>query len=73
MLKSLTSRKRAWTQHQWIRLIAGSMVLVSLSLSLSHPSWLWLTAFVGLNLLQSAFTNWCPLIVLLTKMGVREG
>jgi len=73
MLKPLTSRKQPWTQHQWIRLIAGSIVLVSLSLSLSHPSWLWLTAFVGLNLLQSAFTNWCPLIVLLRKLGVREG
>lgn len=72
MLKPITSRKPSWTQHQWIRLIAGSMVLVSLSLSLINPNWLWLTAFVGLNLLQSAFTNWCPLIVLLKNMGVRE-
>ncbi|MCU0568745.1 MAG: DUF2892 domain-containing protein [Oculatellaceae cyanobacterium Prado106] len=49
------------------------MVLTSLSLSLTNSNWLWLTAFVGLNLLQSAFTNWCPLIVLLKKLGVREG
>jgi hypothetical protein len=68
----MTNRQQSWTQHQWIRLIAGSMVLTSLSLSFINPNWLWLTAFVGLNLLQSAFTNWCPLIVLLKKLGVRE-
>jgi hypothetical protein len=43
-----------------------------LALSLINPNWLFLTAFVGLNLLQSAFTNWCPLLVLLKKLGVRE-
>jgi hypothetical protein len=48
------------------------MVLLSLSLSLINLNWLFLTAFVGLNLLQSAFTNWCPLIVVLQKLGVRE-
>jgi hypothetical protein len=52
-------------------LVAGSIVLISVSLSLINPNWLFLTAFVGLNLLQSAFTNWCPLIVLLKKLGVR--
>ncbi|MBI4781699.1 MAG: DUF2892 domain-containing protein [Oscillatoriophycideae cyanobacterium NC_groundwater_1537_Pr4_S-0.65um_50_18] len=72
MLEPITSHKQPWTQHQWIRLIAGSIVLISLSLSLINPRWLFLTAFVGLNLLQSAFTNWCPLIVLLKKLGVRE-
>jgi hypothetical protein len=72
MPKLITSHTQSWTQHQWVRLIAGSIVLTSLSVSLSHPAWLWLTAFVGLNLLQSAFTNWCPLIVLLKKLGVRE-
>jgi len=71
MLKPMNSRQRSWTQHQWIRLIAGSIVLISLTLALSNPAWLWLTAFVGLNLLQSVFTNWCPLIVLLQKLGVR--
>jgi len=71
MLKPMNSRQQSWTQHQWIRLIAGSIVLVSLTLALSNPAWLWLTAFVGVNLLQSAFTNWCPLIVLLQKLGVR--
>jgi hypothetical protein len=71
MLRSVNSRKQPWTQHQWVRLVAGSIVLISLSLSLINPNWLFLTAFVGLNLLQSAFTNWCPLIVLLKKLGVR--
>jgi len=71
MLRSVNSRKQPWTQHQWVRLVAGSIVLISVSLSLINPNWLFLTAFVGLNLLQSAFTNWCPLIVLLKKLGVR--
>jgi hypothetical protein len=71
MLKSIDRRQQSWTQHQWVRLIAGSVVLMSLSLSLINPTWLWLTAFVGLNLLQSAFTDWCPLIVFLKKLGVR--
>jgi len=61
-----------WNQSQWVRLVAGTMVLLSLSLSLLNANWLFLTAFVGLNLLQSAFTNWCPLIVILQKLGVRE-
>ena len=73
MLKSMSKPKPSWTQHQWIRLIAGSMVLISLLLALINPNWLWLTAFVGFNLLQSAFTKWCPLIVVLKKLGVREG
>ena len=71
MLGSVNSRKQPWTQHQWVRLVAGSIVLISVSLSLINPNWLFLTAFVGLNLLQSAFTNWCPMIVLLKKLGVR--
>lgn len=73
MLKSMLRRKPPWTQHQWVRAVAGSMVLISLLLSLVHHNWLWLTAFVGLNLLQSAFTQWCPLLVILKKLGVREG
>lgn len=71
MLKAM-KRKQVWTQHQWIRLVAGSMILLSLGLSLTNQSWLFLTAFVGLNLLQSAFTSWCPLIAVLQRLGVRE-
>jgi hypothetical protein len=62
---------QSWNQSQWVHLVAGSMVLLSLSLSLINTNWLFLTAFVGLNLLQSAFTKWCPLIVVLQKLGVR--
>jgi hypothetical protein len=53
---------------------AGSVILVSLLLAHYHsPYWLWLTAFVGLNLLQSAFTGFCPLAVVLKKMGKQSG
>ncbi|MCL1491675.1 MAG: DUF2892 domain-containing protein [Pseudanabaena sp. Salubria-1] len=68
----MISRNQSWNQSQWVRLVAGSMVLLSLSLSLMNTNWLFLTAFVGLNLLQSAFTKWCPLIAVLQKLGVRE-
>ena len=54
-----------------LRGIAGSFILVSLLLAYYvHPGWLWFTAFVGANLLQSAFTNWCPMMWLLKKAGV---
>ncbi|HYM02734.1 MAG TPA: DUF2892 domain-containing protein [Stellaceae bacterium] len=53
---------------------AGTMVLVSLILSqIASPYWLLLAAFVGLNLLQSAFTGFCPLAIMLRKIGVRPG
>ena len=51
-----------------LRGIAGTFVLISLLLAhFVHPGWLWFTAFVGANLLQSAFTNWCPMISILKK------
>lgn len=54
-----------------IRALAGTMILVSLALShYVHPNWLWLTAFVGANLLQSAFTGFCPAETILKKLGV---
>ncbi len=53
---------------------AGTMILLSLLLSqLVSPWWLLLAAFVGLNLLQSAFTGFCPLAIILKKLGVRPG
>ncbi|HTG83034.1 MAG TPA: DUF2892 domain-containing protein [Geobacteraceae bacterium] len=56
---------------RWLRLIAGFFVLLSLALAHFHnPNWLWFTAFVGLNLFQSAFTNWCPMMSILGKLGV---
>jgi hypothetical protein len=61
------------TVDRAVRLIAGVMVLVSLALARwVSPNWLWLTAFVGLNLLQSAFTNWCPAMTIFRKMGLPE-
>ena len=59
--------------NQWLRAIAGFFVLLSVALGLFvHPNWYWFTAFVGLNLLQSAFTKWCPMITFLRKLKVRE-
>lgn len=61
------------TIHRILRLVAGFLVLAGLILSqLVDPKWLWLSAFVGLNLFQSALTDWCPLITILKKMGVPE-
>lgn len=56
-----------------VRLLAGVMILLSLGLAyyFSHY-WLWLTAFVGLNLLQSAFTNWCPAMSIFRAMGLKD-
>lgn len=54
-----------------LRIIAGTFVMISLALAhFHHPNWLWFTAFVGLNLFQSGFTNWCPMITFLEKLGV---
>ena len=61
------------TMENYIRAIAGSFVLISLILHRVHsPYWLFFTAFVGLNLLQSAFTGFCPLVNILRKLGVKE-
>jgi hypothetical protein len=60
--------------EQWIRLIAGTFILLSLALSQVHSVyWLWFTAFVGANLFQSAVTRWCLMEDILRKLGVREG
>lgn len=57
--------------EQWIRAIAGTMVLISLILAVTQSHyWLFLTAFVGLNLLQSAFSQWCLMEDILAKAGV---
>lgn len=58
------------TLDRYLRLIAGAFVLASLALGyLVSPLWYLFTAFVGLNLFQSAFTNWCPMMTLLRKFG----
>jgi len=54
--------------------IAGLFVLTSLALAYFHSQyWLWFTAFVGANLLQAAFTGFCPLAIVLKKMGRQPG
>lgn len=64
---------------QIVRLFAGLMILLSLALGVPgsplfvHLGWLGLAAFVGLNLLQSAVTHWCPLEIILRKLGVQAG
>lgn len=62
-----------FTVERSLRLIAGFFVLLSVALGYwVSPYWLLFTAFVGLNLLQSAFTDWCPMMTLLRKLGVPE-
>ncbi len=61
------------TINEWLRGIAGTFVLLSLALGwFVHPGFFLFTAFVGANLLQSAFTKTCPMMVFLRKLGVRE-
>ena len=59
--------------ERWLRCIAGSFIIVSVLLARYHsPYWLYFTCFVGLNLLQSAFTHWCPMMTILKKLGVKS-
>ena len=60
------------TVEAGLRCMAGIMILLTLLLAHVHsPAWLWLTAFVGVNLLQSAFTGWCPAMVILRRLGFK--
>jgi hypothetical protein len=60
-------------KNRIIRAIAGSFILISLVLSIYvSPNWLWFTAFVGANLLQSSITKWCLMEDILTKLGVKD-
>jgi len=61
------------TVERAVRLMAGIMIIISLALAhYLSPYWLWLTVFVGFNLLQSAFTKWCPAITIFRVMGLRQ-
>ena len=60
------------TIERWLRLIAGAFVATSVVLGIFvNPGFLWFTLFVGLNLFQSAFTGWCPMMTILRRAGVR--
>ncbi|MDQ6952881.1 MAG: DUF2892 domain-containing protein [Mariprofundaceae bacterium] len=68
------------TIQRAIRIIAGSFIMLSVCLSslyngvnLSEPTWLWLTLFVGVNLFQSGFTQWCLMEKILSKLGLKHG
>ncbi|GAO36555.1 sulfurtransferase [Sulfuricella sp. T08] len=66
------------TINRIVRIVAGFFVLLSLGLGVSgspifvNANFLWFTAFVGANLFQSGFTNLCPLVSILKKIGVKE-
>ncbi len=61
------------TVERAVRMIAGVFVLLSLALGYYvRPYWYLFTAFVGLNLFQSAFTNWCPMMTILRKFGMKS-
>lgn len=61
------------TVERYLRLMAGGFVLASLLLGYyQSPYWFLFTGFVALNLIQSAFTNWCPMMTFLRKLGVKE-
>jgi hypothetical protein len=69
-----SAREGGATIDQWVLRAAGMFVLASLVLSQLHDiRWLWFTAFVGANLFQASFTGFCPLAMVLRKLGVRPG
>jgi len=67
------------TSWQLVRVVAGSFILISLALGVPQSPlflsgyWLWFTAFVGANLLQSGFTRWCLMEVIMRKLGASAG
>src|SRR6516162_9175620 len=72
--KTMAYRAGPMSIDRVVLAFAGTLVLISLALSQIHsPYWLWLTAFVGANMLQSAFTGFCPLVKVLKRLGVRPG
>ncbi len=66
-------QEKSMSMERWIRLIAGSFILISLGLAhWVNPNWLWFTAFVGANLFQSSLTRWCLMEDILSKAGVAK-
>lgn len=62
------------TIDRWVMAVAGLFVLSSVALAVVHSlNWLWFTGFVGANLLQASFTGFCPLAMILKKLGVKPG
>jgi hypothetical protein len=72
--RDLETGRSAMNLDRAVLAFAGSMILASLLLAhFVSPMWLWLTAFVGANLLQSAFTGFCPAAILMRRFGLRAG
>jgi phosphoglycerol transferase MdoB-like AlkP superfamily enzyme len=68
------------TVERLVRIIAGLFIMLSLALAhfsgsvdMTKISWLWFTAFVGFNLFQSGFTRFCPMDIMLKKVGIKTG
>ena len=62
------------TMENAIRILAGTFVLASVALAhWANPNWIWLAVFVGVNLIQSAFTHFCPAEMIFRKLGVGGG
>lgn len=62
------------TIDRMVLVMAGVIILLSVLLAVyHHMNWLWLTGFVGINLLQSAFTGFCPAAIIFKKMGIQAG
>ena len=60
-------------KNRIVRAVAGTFVLISLMLAIyANINWLWFTAFVGVNLLQSSFTKWCLMEDILSKFGIKD-
>jgi hypothetical protein len=60
-------------KNRIVRAVAGTLILISLLLAIYvNQNWLWFTAFVGANLLQSSITKWCLMEDILTKLGVKD-
>ena len=66
------ARERGWAVEAAVRGVAGTLILASLLLALRDLRWLWLTAFVGANLLQSSLTGWCLMSNLLALASSRN-
>jgi hypothetical protein len=60
------------TINEALRLIAGTMILLSLYFAVTLSiNWLWFTGFIAVNLMQSAFTQWCPMMIVFRKLGLK--
>lgn len=61
------------TMERYLRLISGAVILISICLSFVYSKyWLIMTGIVGFSLFQSGFTNWCPMMMLLKALGVKD-